>query len=277
MRVPGAVRRAETESRGQRVGDRQPVRPERRQRASRPAELQHQRVLERRGHAASCPVERVGPSRRFQPERDRRRLLQPGPTGHRGIGVAPRLTCGGTLRAREVVEDGRYGRAELQDEARVQDILTRRAPVDVARRVGVDRGNPRGQVADHGDDDVAGVHRVGGDDRTIVQLGFRGRLDGGNAGGRYHPGRRLGVGERRLDVQHHLELGVVCELRRDRRLAKQAVVQSSARTHEASHIEKHRFVWSLQHDLESVARPRAGTRIAKKGPTVCEGVSGSIC
>ena len=63
---------------------------------------------------------------------------------------------------------GQRDRAELQHEAGVQDVLTRGAPVDVARRIGVDRGDTRGQVADHGDDDVAGVDRVGGDDRAIV-------------------------------------------------------------------------------------------------------------
>ena len=87
--------------------------------------------------------------------------------------------------------------------------------MDIACCIGVGCSDTCGQVVDHGDDDIAGVHRLGGNRRTVVELGSCDRPDRLNTGGWHDTNGRLRRGESRLDLQQLLELGVVGELRSD--------------------------------------------------------------
>ena len=208
MRVPGDVRHGQPEPGGQPLAHGEALGPERGQGARRAPELQHERGVEGGLQAPPRPVERVGPARRLQAERDRRRLLQPGAASHRGVAVTPRVGRGGSDTARKLVDRARHRCPELLHQAGVQDVLAGRAPVDEARRLRVGFRHPRGQMPHHRNDGIAGLRRLGRQVVQVVQLGAGRRPNRRDAARGNHAGVRLGRGQRRLDVQHRLKLGV---------------------------------------------------------------------
>ena len=229
--VPGDVGHRQLEPGGQPIGHGEALRPEGRQGARRASELQHERVVEGGSQASPRPVERVGPARRLEAERDWCCLLQPGAAGHRGVAVTPRVGRGGADAPRQVVDRARNRRPELQHQAGIQDVLAGRTPVDEARRLRVGFRHPRGQMPHHRNNGVARLRRLGRELVRVVQLGAGRRLNRRHAACGHHAGVRLGRGQRHLDIQHRLKLGAPGEARRGVRVAQQPRLQARAVHH----------------------------------------------
>ena len=112
------------------------------------------------------------------------------------------------------------------------------APVHVARRVGVGGGDPRGEVADDGDDGVAVAGRLFGDARAVVQVGAGRRPYRGDARRGHDAGLRLRCGQGRLDIEHRLQLRPAVEPVQEVGVAEQAVVQAAVSGHWRRHTSK---------------------------------------
>ena len=181
------------------------------------------------------PAERVGPSRRFQSERDRRRLLQPGAARHRGLGIAAREAGRGMLGAAEMAGDGRHRGSKLQHETGVQDVLARCAPVHVAaRRQGRWRATRAVRCRTTGMTAFPSPAVSSAIRARSYRSASRRRPDRCDAGGGHDARRRLGLGQRRLDVQHRLQLRPAVEPSQEVRIAEQAGMQASIGGHDGS-------------------------------------------
>ena len=101
------------------------------ERAGGPAELkdrQRDRAIPR---GAPSAIERITPSSRLQPERDRRRLLQPGAARHGRFDMAFGMARRRVGRTVQVADDERHRASKLQDERGIDDVLAGRSPVNV--------------------------------------------------------------------------------------------------------------------------------------------------
>jgi hypothetical protein len=114
-----------------------------------------------------------------------------------------------------------------QRHRRVDDVLTRRAPVHETRGLGVDRTHLRGQRLDERDrDGRRGSGRLR-HLRRVEALDLGGHGDRVGSFDRDHAALRLRSGEARLDIQQRLKHRGVVEDRRQRRGGGQRVEQMS--------------------------------------------------
>ena len=210
LRVPRHVAHVERQVRRKRLGHRDAAIAERRQRARCAAELDDEHLPARRCEPQPVSMKRTQNACELTPS-DRQRLLQPRPAGEHGRGVAPRLAGEYGGEPVDVGFDQRERIAQLQHEARIDDILARRAPVHVAFRLRCRRCDLARQRGDERDRQVARLARVARDRRDVESVGRAFACDriGGRA--RDDADARLRLRERRFEVEHPRDARAVRE------------------------------------------------------------------
>ena len=104
----------------------------------------------------------------FQPERHRQSLLQPGARHRRRLAMLDRHFRERADGAVKILHQGIDGRAQIEHQRGVDDVLAGRAPMHVAGGIGVAFHDFRGQRLDQRNGDVAG-----GDRRFARALRYR--------------------------------------------------------------------------------------------------------
>ena len=170
---------------------------ERGERPGGPGELRGRGGLCRPVEAFATPSELVRPGRGLQPERDRHRVLEVRPPGHRGVTVAQGKRASSTVGALEIPRDRGERGPRLEDERRVDDVLRRRTPVHPAALVAAaldQRPNQRNQWMLRRRDSLAQLRQV---------IEARVRLGGDPLGRRCGDDADLGLslGQGTLDVE----------------------------------------------------------------------------
>ena len=130
-----------------------------RERAGRAAELQRQRLAAQALQPQLRAVQRRGIFRELQPERHRQRMLQPGAGDHRGMAVLTRQCGKARDRAASVGEQRVDAGAQAEHGAGVDDVLAGRAPMHIARGLGIRLGDVGRQRLDQRDGEIAGPRR----------------------------------------------------------------------------------------------------------------------
>ena len=163
-----------------------------------PASCAVEAVSAARSRRFATPSELVRPGRGLQPERDRHRVLEVRPPGHRGVTVAQgkRASSAAAERSRSRAI-GASACPRLEDERGVDDVLRRRTPVHPAALVAAaldERPDQRNERMLRRRDSLAQL-------REVVEA--RVRLGGDPLGGRCGDDADLGLslGERTLDVE----------------------------------------------------------------------------
>ena len=152
-------------------------------------------------------MQRRGIFRKFQAERHRQRVLQPGARHHGRVAMfsrEPGKARDGAVEIRQQRVDrgaqGQHGRG-------VDHVLAGGAPVHIARGVRVGLCDGSGKRLHQRDCEIAASRRGLGQRRDIKRLGPAGLRDRRCRACRNHTCRRLGARERRLEIEHVLQIG----------------------------------------------------------------------
>ena len=226
FRMPRSDRLAQPQLVREEPHDRRSILTERRERARGAPQLDRKALAADDGQSLGGRVQTGQPDGGLRPERRRDRLLEERPPGHDRRAVGVRQAGGGIGRAVEVLEDGRTGTGGDEHRRRVQDVLARRAAVDVGRRRAADR--PR-QRLDQRHDRIAAGGRRPTDRRDVERLDAAGASDRLGVLGRDDAGSRFGAGERRLDLEHRPEPHLVAERGRRGSAGQDRVEQAAGR------------------------------------------------
>ena len=105
----------------------------------------------------------------------------------------------------EIREDSRRRALQQQDVRGVEDVLARRTPVHVTRRIAIDRLDLLRQVTDQRNGEHAVGFRFRCDRLEVVSLGTRRRTNGSSGFAGNDAELRLDFGERGFDVEHRLK------------------------------------------------------------------------
>ena len=192
----------------ERLPDRDALVAERRERACRPAKLEGQRVRRHPAQTLSRAGQSGEPNSRFVGESDRQRLLHQGAARHHGRAVFFDQRGERPQRRDKIGAHDAQRPAGAKGEPRIDDILARGAPVDVAARLLVDFC---GQRLDQRDPDIAGERRPPTDLSDVIKRRVAGGADRRDAGGRDDANLRLCRRQPRLELQHRLQHGAVGE------------------------------------------------------------------
>ena len=111
----------------------------------------------------------------------------------------------------ELRRDDSQSLPHLQDEAGIDDVLTRRTPMHPARRLFIARRDQSRQRLHQWDGEIAAFEDVLSERLGVEILGSGRRADRSGRRVRDHPARRFGTGKRRLDIQHRLNTRTVGE------------------------------------------------------------------
>jgi hypothetical protein len=232
MGVPRCVGRRQIEQGGEPLGHCQAVLAERRECPRGAAELQRQRLLAQ--PAQAFPRARQGRrvARELEPERHRQCVLQRGARHRGGAAMAAGDGREAVDGAVEVGDQQVDAGAQFEHERAVDQVLPAGAPMHKAGGFGVGLGHLVGERRDQRARDVAGVRGGFAQRREIVPFGLAGSGDRPDAAGgdRRHGG--LGARQRRLEIQHALQVGMVVDDRphrsaRDQRREQRGGVQGT--------------------------------------------------
>ena len=163
--------------------------------------------------------DRIEPAGRFHAEGDRRRLLQPRPSGHRGVHIPARMRGSRDAHAIEIRDERGRRPLQLQHERRIDDVLAGCAPMDVMRGAGIDRFDLPGQLPNERNRQVPIRHRFCLERANVITVGMRGRLNRLHGLAGNDAQLRLDLRERGFDVEHRLQAigGAKHRRRRSRR------------------------------------------------------------
>ena len=156
-------------------------------------------------------AERRRIARELEPERHRQRVLQPGARDRGGAAVAPGERGEGLDGAVEIGDERVDRGAQFEHQRGVDDVLAGRAPVHVARGLGIGLGDLGGERLDQRDRDVAGGDRRFAERGEVVALGAAGGRDRIDRRGRDDADRRLGARQRHLEIEHALQPRAIIE------------------------------------------------------------------
>ena len=206
LRVPRQVRNAERKFAREPFDDRGSIGAERRQRSRRATELDDENSG--RGLIQSLDVRDQWrrPHRALEAERGRDRVLKMSAAGNRRVAKL----CGSIserARERDQVAPHDCKRApQLQDERGIEDVLSGRAKMDVARGfVACDSA----QLLHQRDDGIADAARALGDVVEPQVLDPSGAADRVGDGRRHQADFRFRAGEGGLDVEHELQMSTI--------------------------------------------------------------------
>ncbi len=129
-------------------------------------------------------------------------MLEDGPGDHQRVAVIARQRCSGCRHVVCLREHERERAPRNEHRGAVDDVLARRAAVHVARRLVADRA---GQCANQGLGEVADRSAFVRELFEVEALRVAGTGDLGRDVLRHQAGRRSGVRERPLGVEHCLE------------------------------------------------------------------------
>ena len=200
-RVPGKGGLIELEPLREQADHPPALRPKRRQRPGRAAELHRQR---QRAEALARIDHRVEPARGLQPEGGGKGLLEQRAAGHHRAAVLVRESRAGRRHPAEVRPDQAERAARDQHRGGVHHVLAGGAAVDEAGGLVVELLPQRGHQRHHR---VAAGAAVAGDHLGVEVSGVAGGGDRLRSVSRDHSGLCLRAGQGRLGVQHRLQPG----------------------------------------------------------------------
>ncbi|RMO63602.1 hypothetical protein ALQ38_05522 [Pseudomonas marginalis pv. marginalis] len=209
--VPGLLGQVQLQLRCQRLSHRHGLLAQRCQGAGGTAELQHQQARFQLCQTLATAGYRPQPPGDFQPQGDRRRMLQPGTPSQRHTRITLGLGGKNVAQLRQVRVDQRHRSPQLQYQAGVHHILAGRAQVHIAFGPGIFTGNQLAQrlhqwnrrIARRGNRHAEGIHVI---QRGQARLGNR--CDGGLGN---QPDLGLGPGQPGFKIQHALQAALVAE------------------------------------------------------------------
>ena len=123
------------------------------------SELQHQRFGAQPLQARARAMQRGRVFGELQSERHRQRMLQPCARDGSGLTVLCRLFCEAGDSAVKIVQQRIDTVAQLQHGSGIDDVLTGRAPMNIARRFGIGLRDIGSEHLDQRDGEVAGLRR----------------------------------------------------------------------------------------------------------------------
>ena len=133
------------------------------------AKLENLRAIDRLVNRPAAP-EHVEPARGFGPNVVGLACCSQVRPGI-GVNARSRERRRGGHRARKAVFDRLAGRAQLQHERRIHDVLACGAAMDVACRLCIPRADSLGQFAHQRNDDIAVAGGLAGQGSNVIQLG----------------------------------------------------------------------------------------------------------
>ena len=209
MGVPGRFRQRQLKDVGKFFGDGPALIAKRCKRASRAAELKRERMLFEMLQAAARAMQRCGIFGKFQAERHRQRMLQPGARHDRGVAVLSRKPRKAGHCAVDVGQQRVDAGAQGQHGRGIDHVLAGRAPMHEAGGVLVGPGDLCRERLDERNSQIAGPRGSFGERCEIEGIGLAGLGNGLRSVRRNDAGHALAARQGHLEIEHELQVGAV--------------------------------------------------------------------